>query len=104
MGTKVGRWQPRNAPASPNHPAGGRHRRLGVAGVGGLACLALLVTACSSSAQGASGSGSQQTITLYNGQHEQTTNALVAAFEKKTGIVVKVRNDDEDVLANQIIT
>ena len=29
---------------------------------------------------------------------------LVAAFEKQTGITVKVRNDDEDVLANQIIT
>ena len=43
-----------------------------------------------------------QTITLYNGQHEQTTDALVAAFEKQTGVKVKVRNDDEDVLAQQI--
>ena len=46
--------------------------------------------------------GSGQTITLYNGQHEQTTDALVAAFEKKTGIKVLVRNDDEDVFAGQI--
>jgi iron(III) transport system substrate-binding protein len=43
-----------------------------------------------------------QTITLYNGQHEQTTSALVKAFEAKTGVTVKVRDDDEDVLAEQI--
>jgi iron(III) transport system substrate-binding protein len=46
---------------------------------------------------------SPQTITLYNGQHLQTTNALVEAFEKKTGITVLVRTDDEDVLADQIV-
>jgi iron(III) transport system substrate-binding protein len=43
------------------------------------------------------------TLTLYNGQHEQTTNQLVSAFEKQTGVTVKVRNDDEDVLGNQIL-
>jgi len=43
------------------------------------------------------------TITLYNGQHIQTTDALVAAFEKATGIGVDVRNDDEDVLDAEII-
>jgi iron(III) transport system substrate-binding protein len=42
-------------------------------------------------------------ITLYSGQHVQTTQALVNAFEKKTGIKVNVRFDDEDVLANQIV-
>jgi iron(III) transport system substrate-binding protein len=42
-------------------------------------------------------------LTLYNGQHEQTANALIAAFEAKTGIHVDVRSDDEDVLANQIV-
>ncbi|HWD53908.1 MAG TPA: extracellular solute-binding protein [Acidimicrobiales bacterium] len=42
-------------------------------------------------------------ITLYSGQHVQTTQALVSAFEKKTGIKVNVRFDDEDVLANQIV-
>jgi iron(III) transport system substrate-binding protein len=49
-----------------------------------------------------SGSGSARSITLYNGQHVQTTNDLVAAFEKATGITVNVRNDDEATLANQI--
>ena len=32
----------------------------------------------------------------------QTAQSLVTAFEKKTGINVVVRNDDEDVLADQI--
>lgn len=42
-------------------------------------------------------------ITLYNGQHEQTTSRLVAAFEKKTGIKVNVRTGDEAELGNQIV-
>jgi iron(III) transport system substrate-binding protein len=57
------------------------------------------LAACGSSGSDA---GSDQSITLYNGQHEQTTDGLVAAFEKQTGISVNVRNDDEDTLANQI--
>src|ERR1700683_893688 len=56
---------------------------------------------CSASASG-SDPGSGQSITLYSGQHEQTTNGLVTAFEKQTGITVSVRNDDEDTLANLI--
>ena len=46
--------------------------------------------------------GQGESITLYSGQHEQTTNGLVTAFEKQTGIKVNVRNDDEDVLTAQI--
>jgi iron(III) transport system substrate-binding protein len=57
------------------------------------------LTACGSA--GAS-STSADTITLYSGQHEQTADSLVSAFEKKTGIKVVVRSDDEDVLADQI--
>ena len=63
----------------------------------------LVATGCVLSACG-SGSGPGQTITLYNGQHEQTTEALVSAFEKATGITVQVRNDDEDTLADEIVT
>jgi iron(III) transport system substrate-binding protein len=58
-----------------------------------------LLAACSGSS-----SGPGQSITLYNGQHEQTTDELVAGFEKATGITVNVRNDDEDVLADEIVT
>ncbi len=52
---------------------------------------------------GDSSSGSRS-ITLYNGQHVQTTDALVAAFEHETGITVNVRSNDEDTLADQIVT
>ena len=47
---------------------------------------------------------SDASITLYSGQHVQTTQALVNGFEKKTGITVNLRSDDEDVLADQIVT
>ena len=57
-----------------------------------------LLAGCSGS------SGSGPSITLYNGQHVQTTESLVAAFEKATGITVNVRNDDEDTLADEIVT
>jgi iron(III) transport system substrate-binding protein len=46
--------------------------------------------------------GSGETITLYSAQHQQTTDALIAAFTKQTGIKVRVANNDEDVLTAQI--
>lgn len=49
------------------------------------------------------GAGGPNAITLYNGQHPQLTEALVTAFEKQTGITVKVRTDDGIVLADQIL-
>lgn len=58
-----------------------------------------VLAACGSAA----GTGSQS-ITLYNGQHEQTTDSIAAAFERATGITVDVRNGTEDTLANQILT
>ncbi len=53
---------------------------------------------------GGSAGGAAQSITLYNGQHVQTADSLVAAFEKATGITVNVRSDDEDTLADEIVT
>ena len=44
------------------------------------------------------------TITIDSGQHPETTSQLVSAFEVQTGIHVTVRNDDEDVLAQEIAT
>jgi iron(III) transport system substrate-binding protein len=64
---------------------------LAAAALGGI-----LLTACGGK------SGGSNTLTLYNGQHPQTTHALVSAFERQTGIDVKIRNGDEDVLANQL--
>jgi iron(III) transport system substrate-binding protein len=96
-----------------------RTLRLSLAGAAMLA-IALALVACGGSsstsattatgiASGASGgkpssaSLAGQTITLYNGQHEQTTAKLVKAFEQHTGAKVQVRSDDEVALGNQII-
>jgi iron(III) transport system substrate-binding protein len=62
---------------------------------GALILSASLLAAC--------GSGGDTEITLYNGQHPQLTQALVSAFEKQTGIDVKVRTDDGIVLADEIL-
>eukprot|EP01037_Dinobryon_pediforme_P001944 gene1942-1977_t len=42
-------------------------------------------------------------LTLYNGQHRNTTEALVAAFTRETGIKVITRNAESPELASQII-
>jgi iron(III) transport system substrate-binding protein len=57
-----------------------------------------LLAACGGS------SSASQSITLYSGQHVQTTDTLVAGFEKATGINVNVRSDDEDTLSDEIVT
>lgn len=62
------------------------------------AVAALALAACGSSSK-----SGPDTLTLYNGQHEQTTALLVRDFEHKTGIKVKIRSADEATLANQII-
>jgi iron(III) transport system substrate-binding protein len=64
-----------------------------------IAFAAVLVVAVSSCDKSSSG----RTITLYNGQHPQTTGLLVKDFERRTGITVLVRTGDEAELANQII-
>ena len=65
----------------------------------GAALLGAALAGCGGAAAGADG----QSITLYSGQHVQTTDALVAAFERATGITVNVRSNDEDTLADQIV-
>lgn len=59
--------------------------------------LALSLSACGSD------SHAGDDIVLYNGQHEQTTAALVVAFEKQAHIQVSVRTGDEAELADQIV-
>lgn len=63
-----------------------------------VALVGVALAGCSSS--GSSGNS----LTLYSGQHAQTTITLVAAFRAQTGIHVNLRSDDEDVLAQQIET
>jgi iron(III) transport system substrate-binding protein len=61
--------------------------------------LTVLVVGCGSSDPGAG----SESITLYNGQHPQLTDELVAAFQKKTGISVQTRTNDGIVLADQLL-
>ncbi len=74
-------------------------RRAAGAIVGAVAILAACapLSACGSSSPG------PNTLILYSGQHEQTTENLVSAFEAKTGITVIPRYNDEDTFADQII-
>ena len=46
--------------------------------------------------------GAGSALTLYSGQHAETTSALVAAFEAKTGIHVNVRTGSENSLVQEI--
>jgi iron(III) transport system substrate-binding protein len=59
----------------------------------------MVLAACGGGTPSKSGAVS---ITLYNGQHPQTTQALVSAFERQTGIVVRERDGDELQLAQEI--
>lgn len=61
-----------------------------------LPVLALALAGCGSSSGGAA-------LTLYSGQHEQTTAMLVRAFEAQTHVKVALRSGDEATLANQIL-
>jgi iron(III) transport system substrate-binding protein len=61
-----------------------------------LVAAALAFSACASS------SNSKPSLTLYSGQHEQTTALLAAAFERQTGVKVHIRSGDEATLGSQI--
>ncbi|MGH7758732.1 MAG: extracellular solute-binding protein, partial [Candidatus Dormibacteria bacterium] len=65
--------------------------------------LALMVLAGLFLASCGGSRGNGTTLILYNGQHPETTSALVQAFQKETGIQVQVRSNDEDVLVDQIV-
>jgi iron(III) transport system substrate-binding protein len=67
---------------------------------------ALLIAACGGSGTTANDGeavGSHGEITIYSGQHEQTTQSLINAFEKQTGIAVNVRYNDEDYFADELL-
>ncbi|WP_271168664.1 extracellular solute-binding protein [Hansschlegelia plantiphila] len=44
-----------------------------------------------------------ETLTLYNGQHAETTAAIVEAFTRETGVRVAIRRGNSAQLANQIL-
>jgi iron(III) transport system substrate-binding protein len=79
---------------------GSRRRAAATIGVVTVTLLAgVLLAGC-----GSSTGSTSESITLYSGQHVQTVDSLVAGFEKQTGITVNVRSDDEDTLADEIVT
>jgi iron(III) transport system substrate-binding protein len=59
--------------------------------------LALTLASC-----GGGGSDKNDTLTIYNGQHEELVTQLTEAFTKETGIEVDVRSGDDADLASQI--
>ncbi len=75
-----------------------RSRVRTIAALAALCAASLVLAGCTTTDTDAA----PTTIVLYNAQHEQTTTALVKAFTKQTGIIVKVDNDDEDVLTAKI--
>jgi iron(III) transport system substrate-binding protein len=78
-----------------------RRKRAFALGIGTvIAATAVVGGSLSASARGGASAGS---ITLYSAQHEGMTKALVAAFEKQTGIAVRVRFGEDAEIANQIV-
>ncbi len=88
-----------NTARAAHRRSAGRRVATAVAAVAVTAMTAGLAAACGS----ASGAALEGSITLYSGQHEQTTQSLVTAFEQQTGIRVNVRYDDEDTFADEIL-
>jgi iron(III) transport system substrate-binding protein len=74
-----------------------------LAACGGSGGSSTTTTSASNGTSPAAGSLAGQSITVYSGQHEQTTAKLVSAFEKRTGVKVNLRSEDEAALGNQII-
>jgi ABC-type molybdate transport system substrate-binding protein len=65
------------------------------------ACAGSTAPGASSSTDSSSLSGTS--ITVYNAQHEELTQAWADAFTKKTGIEVVLRNGSDSELGNQIV-
>jgi iron(III) transport system substrate-binding protein len=64
----------------------------------------LTATACgATSAAPAASTGSDRSITVYNAQHEELTQAWADAFTQESGIDVVLRNGDDSELGNQIV-
>lgn len=69
-----------------------------VASLSSLLVLAGVLAGC-----GGSAGADDDTLVLYNAQHEDLMKAMVDGFTKKTGIKVEFRNGDDSELANQIV-
>ena len=74
-----------------------------VAVLGGASVLALAACGGSTTPAESAAAGAQDTITVYNAQHESLTQAWVDEFTKETGIKVTMRQGSDLELSNQII-
>lgn len=72
-----------------------------------VAVATLVLAGCSASApQSTSGTNdplSGTSITVYNAQHEELTQAWADAFTKVSGVTVTLRNGDDSELGNQLV-
>ncbi len=95
VGGRQGRWWGWKRPGAVN-----RRWKAGLCSGAAALLLAVVGTGCGT----AQPKASSVTITLYNGQHQQTTDSVVQGFEKShPSIKVLVRNDDEDTFDAQIV-
>ncbi|MBB5791942.1 iron ABC transporter substrate-binding protein [Jiangella mangrovi] len=79
-------------------------RRSMTAFAAGLAAAALGLTACSdNSDEDPVASASDDTLVVYNAQHEQLTQEWADAFTEETGIEVVLRNGGDAELGNQLV-
>ncbi|RIQ21629.1 iron ABC transporter substrate-binding protein [Jiangella rhizosphaerae] len=79
-------------------------RRSTAALAAGLAAVALGLTACSDDGEeDPVASVSDDTLVVYNAQHEQLTEEWAEAFTEETGIEVVLRNGNDAELGNQLV-
>jgi iron(III) transport system substrate-binding protein len=75
--------------------------------VAATSAVALALSGCSSggspSARSSSTSIAGTSITVYNAQHEELTQAWADAFTKESGVKVTLRNGDDSELGNQLV-
>ncbi|SDJ37040.1 iron(III) transport system substrate-binding protein [Frankineae bacterium MT45] len=77
---------------------------IGVGALIGVAALSACSSDGASSATAASGTSvAGQTITVYSGQHPETTQLLVDDFHRSTGVTVRLKSSDEASLAGQLL-
>jgi iron(III) transport system substrate-binding protein len=81
------------------------NRRLRLLSAASVAAAAALALAACSTVPAAPGSTqpADETITVYNAQHESLTQEWIDGFTEETGIKVQVRNGDDTEMSQQII-
>ncbi len=77
-----------------------RNRR---AAVSAAVATVVILAASGCGTSGASTDAGNQTLVLYNAQHENLMTAVTDAFTAKTGIKVEMRNGDDSELSNQLM-